>query len=93
MKHRKSHSTEVSATRVGFSAATGYRIYQDPMLPSQKVAEGSVETTERDLSYAKKLLDAYEEPKFEADKDEALPEYVAHREREIPAEDALNQTF
>lgn len=59
----------------------------------QWVAEGSADTTGRALAYARKLLDAYEEPKLEADKDEALREYVARREREIPAEDALNQTF
>ncbi len=35
MKHGKSHSTEVAAAKAGFSAATGYRIKQDPTLPSR----------------------------------------------------------
>ena len=38
MKHRKSHSTEASAAKAGFSARTGYRINRDPTLPSQKKA-------------------------------------------------------
>ena len=59
----------------------------------QWIAEGSEETTGRALSYARKLLDAYEEPVLEAEKDEALRDYVARREREIPAADALNQTY
>ncbi|MEJ6388793.1 trimethylamine methyltransferase family protein [Gymnodinialimonas ulvae] len=58
----------------------------------QWAAEGSVEITERALSYAKKLLAAYEEPKLDAGVNEALLDYIARREREIPAADALNQT-
>lgn len=38
MKHRKSHSTEAAAAKAGFSARSGYRIQQDPTLPSQKKA-------------------------------------------------------
>ncbi len=38
MKHRKSHSTEAASAKAGFSAATGYRINQNPTLPSQKKA-------------------------------------------------------
>ena len=40
MKHRKSHSTEAAAAKAGFSARSGYRIQQDPTLPSQKKAPG-----------------------------------------------------
>ena len=58
----------------------------------QWAAEGSVEITERALAYAKKLLDAYEEPALDVAVNEALLDYIARREREIPAMDALNQT-
>ena len=54
-------------------------------------AEGSVETTERALKRARKLLGEYQEPKLEESRDEALRDYIARREREIPKADALNQ--
>ncbi len=54
-------------------------------------AEGAVEITERALTHARQLLDAYEEPALDVATDEALRDYIARREREIPAEDALNQ--
>ena len=38
MNHRKTQSTEAAAAKAGFSTATGYRIQQDPTLPSQKKA-------------------------------------------------------
>ena len=57
----------------------------------QWTAEGSVETTERALTQAKKLLSQYEEPKLDEAKNEALLDYIARREREIPAKDELNQ--
>ena len=38
MIHKKSNTTEVAAAKAGFSRATGYRINQDPRLPSQKKA-------------------------------------------------------
>ena len=59
----------------------------------QWMAEGSVEITERALTHAKKLLSEYEEPKLDEAKDEELRAYIACREREIPAADALNQTY
>jgi trimethylamine--corrinoid protein Co-methyltransferase len=55
-------------------------------------AEGSVEITERALSYAKKLLSEYQEPKLDEAKDEELLDYIARREREIPASDELNKS-
>lgn len=55
-------------------------------------AEGAIETPERALTKARKLLDAYEEPKLDPAKDDAIRDYIARREREIPAADALNQT-
>ncbi len=58
----------------------------------QWAAEGSVEITDRALTHAKKLLKAYEEPKLDEGVNEALLDYIARREREIPAADALNQT-
>jgi trimethylamine--corrinoid protein Co-methyltransferase len=59
----------------------------------QWIAEGSPEITGRALKQARKLLAAYEEPKLDEGKDEALREYIARREREIPAADALNQSY
>ncbi|MEO1238564.1 MAG: trimethylamine methyltransferase family protein [Pseudomonadota bacterium] len=56
-------------------------------------AEGSVEITERALTRARALLNEYEAPPLDAAKDEALLDYIARREREIPAEDALNQEY
>lgn len=57
----------------------------------QWVAEGSVEINERALKQVKSLLDAYVEPELDEGVDEALLDYIARREREIPAMDALNQ--
>ena len=54
-------------------------------------AEGSVEINERALGRAKELLNAYEEPKLDEAVNEELLDYIARREREIPAADALNQ--
>ncbi|MEM1100205.1 MAG: trimethylamine methyltransferase family protein, partial [Pseudomonadota bacterium] len=56
-------------------------------------AEGAVEITERALRRAKTLLDEYEEPKLDVATDEALRDFIARREREIPAADALNQDY
>ncbi|MGB5868805.1 MAG: trimethylamine methyltransferase family protein [Albidovulum sp.] len=56
-------------------------------------AEGSVEITARALDHAKKLLRDYEEPKLDQGTDEALRDYIARREGEIPAEDALNTEY
>lgn len=56
-------------------------------------ADGSVEITERALKHAQALLDAYEEPKLDEGIDEALRDYIARREREIPAVDELNQEY
>ena len=53
-------------------------------------AEGAVEITERALNSARAMLNEYEEPKLDAGVDEALRDYIARREREIPAADALN---
>ncbi len=38
MSYRQTHDTAVAAAKAGFSAATGYRIDNDPRLPSQKKA-------------------------------------------------------
>lgn len=59
----------------------------------QWTAEGSVEITERALKHARNLLDMYEEPKLDPAKDEELLDFIARREREIPAADELNQSF
>ena len=56
----------------------------------QWVADGSRNITERALTEARRLLDSYVEPKLDEAIDEALLEYIARREREIPAVDALN---
>ena len=59
----------------------------------QWIAEGSHEITARALTRAKELLAAYEEPKLDVAVDEQLRDYIARREREIPAVDALNDEY
>ena len=59
----------------------------------QWAAEGSTEITQRALKEARALLDAYEEPKLDESVNEALLEYIARREHEIPAAEALNTEF
>lgn len=54
-------------------------------------AEGAIEITERALIQARAMLNEYEEPKLDEGVNEALLDYIARREREIPAADALNQ--
>ena len=54
-------------------------------------AEGSIEINERALNTVKTMLAEYEEPTLDEGVNEALLDYVARREREIPAADALNQ--
>ena len=54
-------------------------------------ADGSVETNERALKRVRDLLGEYEEPKLDEGVNEELLDYIARREREIPAADALNQ--
>ncbi|KIC12706.1 trimethylamine methyltransferase [Leisingera sp. ANG-M1] len=56
-------------------------------------AEGGIEITERALTHAKKLLAEYQEPKLDEAKNEELLDYIARREREIPAADELNQDY
>jgi trimethylamine--corrinoid protein Co-methyltransferase len=56
-------------------------------------AEGSVEINARALQHCRDLLNGYQEPRLEPGTDEALRAYIARREREIPAMDALNQEF
>jgi len=41
----------------------------------------------------KKLLSEYQEPKLDEVKNEELLDYIARREREIPAADELNQSY
>ena len=59
----------------------------------QWIAEGSQEITKRALKHASNLLDAYVEPKLDETVDEALLDFIARREREIPAVDALNDEY
>ncbi|GGX68271.1 trimethylamine methyltransferase [Tateyamaria omphalii] len=56
-------------------------------------AEGSKEITERALTHAVNLLGTYEEPRLDEAVDDALHDYIARREREIPTADALNQDY
>jgi trimethylamine--corrinoid protein Co-methyltransferase len=53
-------------------------------------AEGSKEINKRANNEAKSMLDAYVEPKLDPAIDEALLDYIARRERKIPAVDSLN---
>ncbi len=59
----------------------------------QWTAEGEKDVTARALALARKLLAEYEEPKLDEAKNEALLDYIARREREIPAADELNQSY
>lgn len=59
----------------------------------QWIAEGSKDITQRALIEARKILEAYEEPKLDESTDEALRDFIARRQREIPAVDALNHEF
>ncbi|MEO0428411.1 MAG: trimethylamine methyltransferase family protein [Pseudomonadota bacterium] len=56
-------------------------------------ADGALDTTARALGRARALLEDYEEPALDPGVDEALRDFIARREREIPAEDALNQEY
>jgi len=56
-------------------------------------AEGALDTTKRALNHARRLLSEYQEPKLDEAKDEALRDYIARREQEIPAADELNQSY
>ncbi|MEM7653228.1 MAG: trimethylamine methyltransferase family protein, partial [Pseudomonadota bacterium] len=59
----------------------------------QWIADGSKDATTRALERARKLLSEYQEPKLDEAKDEELLAFVAKREREIPAVDALNEDY
>ncbi|MHA6264502.1 trimethylamine methyltransferase family protein [Arenibacterium sp. CAU 1754] len=59
----------------------------------QWIAEGAQEITQRALEHARHLLNVYEEPKLDQGRNEALLDYIARREREIPAADALNDEY
>jgi len=59
----------------------------------QWAAEGEEEITARSLKEARLLLDSYVEPKLDEAIDEALLDYIARREREIPAVDELNTEY
>lgn len=54
-------------------------------------ADGSVEINERALKRVHELLGEYEEPKLDEGVNDELLDYIARREYEIPAADALNQ--
>ncbi len=56
----------------------------------QWIADGSKDATTRALEQARLLLSEYQEPTLDPAVDEALMDYIARREREIPAVDALN---
>lgn len=56
-------------------------------------AEGSKDTITRGLAHARKLLEVYQEPKLDEAVNDELLDYIARREREIPAMDALNETY
>ena len=59
----------------------------------QWIAEGSRDVNTRALEHAGLLLSQYQEPTLPQDVDEALRDYIARREREIPTADALNQDY
>ena len=57
----------------------------------QWLAEDEKDVTERALKAARMLLISCEKLALDLDIDEELRDYIAHREIEIPATDALNQ--
>ncbi len=59
----------------------------------QWVADGSKDATTRALEAARATLATYEEPPLDSAIADELQDYIARRESEIPAEDALNDTF
>ena len=56
-------------------------------------ADGSLDVTARALNRAKQMLDEYQEPKLDEAIDEALLDYIARREREIPDHLGLNEDY
>jgi trimethylamine--corrinoid protein Co-methyltransferase len=56
-------------------------------------ADGSKEITQRALETARTMLSEYQEPKLDEARDEALLDYIARRESEIPPADELNQSY
>lgn len=56
-------------------------------------ADGSKEITQRALETARTMLSEYQEPKLDEARDEALLDYIARREIEIPPADELNQSY
>lgn len=55
------------------------------------MADGEKDVTARALATARTLLDSYVKPPLDPAIDEALLDYIARRETNIPAVDALNQ--
>ena len=51
----------------------------------QWAAEGAREASQRALGKARSMLDSYEEPRLEQGKLEALEDFIARREKELPA--------
>ncbi len=52
-----------------------------------------MDTIQRGIEGAKKLLADYQEPKLDEDKDEELLDFIARRETTIPTMEALNQEY
>ena len=59
----------------------------------QWIADGSKDTTQVPSSRRKRCWPEYEEPALDPGVNEALLDYIARREREIPAVDALNTEY
>ncbi|MCJ8308106.1 MAG: trimethylamine methyltransferase family protein [Rhizobiaceae bacterium] len=87
------HYLDHKHTREKFESAFFMPEMFDNNSIEQWIAEGSHEITARALTRAKELLAAYEEPKLDVAVDEQLRDYIARREREIPAVDALNDEY
>ena len=68
------------------------KLFDDSAI-EQWVADGSKDTVQRALERARHLLSEYEEPALDPAKDDELKDYIARREREIPAVDELNQEY
>ena len=53
-------------------------------------ADGGKDTIQRGLEHASKLLNEYQEPKLDKAKNEELLDFIARREKTIPAMESLN---
>lgn len=79
-----SHYLGTDHTREHFQTAFFLPELADNGTYEQWLAEGAKDSNQRALEAAQKALDEYEEPKLDEGRNEALLEYMAKREAELP---------